>query len=275
MSCLSISNIEALREYAALSVSARTIARSVMPNVQDSALVSVDSDRAPKAGWSVLRDTNGNGIAIHVGQIVPSDTPLAGIVARLRSAQAVSRFLEEPELRGFVMVEDDVLSPEWRSMAVHVGGAILWVGLVGNWAILSKVEEPSHGKRPVRITLLGHLDEQVPLRPDSEVDFSEFRLEFADRGLNARIVTVQGGSMKVRIDEEPDQEFAWAPSVRLELGELEMKFEDLLALQPGNMIEVEVPRPIRAYLRVGQSQLAVGEIEIRETGVVVTVVEVF
>jgi flagellar motor switch/type III secretory pathway protein FliN len=80
--------------------------------------------------------------------------------------------------------------------------------------------------------------------------------------------------MKMRVDEQFDEEATWSPGIRLDLGELEMAFEDLLALQPGSELEVEAAHPIRTYLRVGHSQLAVGELEVREGGIVVKIVEV-
>jgi flagellar motor switch protein FliM len=58
------------------------------------------------------------------------------------------------------------------------------------------------------------------------------------------------------------------------LGEIEMAFDDLLRLQPGSELEVEVARPIRTYLRIGNSQLAVGELDVRESGMVVKIVEI-
>ena len=80
--------------------------------------------------------------------------------------------------------------------------------------------------------------------------------------------------MKMRVDDESDEGVAWSPGVRLDLGEIEMAFEDLLGLQPGSELEVEVAHPIRTYLRVGHSQLAVGELDVREGGVVVKIIEV-
>jgi hypothetical protein len=274
MKRLPISNIDALREDAAIALLARTVARSVMPNASFRFDDTRDPACVPKAGWSVLRDAQGNGIALHVGEIVPSGTLLSGIVARLESARALSRFLDSSEPRGFVMVEDEVLSDQWRLSAVHSRHKTLWFGVLGEWQSLSTQEGQSRDDTRVRISLVGQIDQRHDLRSGDELECCSLRLEFVGRGLSGKIVSVRGGKMSVRVDEESQQEFSNAPGIKLELGELEMKLDDLLALQPGHVIEVEVPRPIQAYLKIGHSQLALGHLEIRETGFAIKVAEV-
>jgi hypothetical protein len=274
MSRLPISNIDELREEAELAALVRDIARSVTSHPFEKLAVCRDSGPAPKAGWSVLRDGEGNGVAVHVKDVVASDTALAGIVARLRSAQAVSRFLGQDEPSSHLMVEEDALSAEWRLRGVRIGEATVWVGVVGDWQLLPRADELSPGSRTVRIALLASLPAHLQIRAGIDLECSEIRLELAGCGVGATIVNVRGGVMKMRVDDESDEGVAWSPGVRLDLGEIEMAFEDLLGLQPGSELEVEVAHPIRTYLRVGHSQLAVGELDVREGGVVVKIIEV-
>lgn len=274
MTRLPISNIEVLRDEAELATLAREIARSVIPHIPERLAVCADSEPAPQVGWSVLRDADGNGVAVHVREVVASDTPLAGIVARLRSAQAVSRFLGHDESSDLLMVEEDALSPEWRLRGVRIGDATVWIGVFGDWQVFSRADETSQGSRIVRTALLAFLPEHPEVLPGIELECTEIRFELVECGVSATIVDVRGGMMKMRVNDESDEEVTWSPGIRLDLGEIEMAFDDLLRLQPGSELEVEVDRPIRTYLRVGHSQLAVGELDIREGGVVVKILEI-
>lgn len=274
MSRLSISNIEELREEAELAALVRDIARSVTSHSLEKSAVCRDSESAPKAGWSVLRDGGGNGVAVHVKDVVASDTALADIVARLRSAQAVSRFLGQDEPSDLLMVEEDAPSADWRLRGVRIGEATVWVGVVGDWQVLPRAADLSQGSRTVSTALLASLPAHPEIRAGVELECSEIRLELAERGVSATIVNVRGGVMKMRVGDESDEDVAWSPGIRLDLGEIEMAFEDLLGLRPGSELEIEVAHPIRTYLRVGHTQLAVGELGVREGGVVVKIVEV-
>jgi hypothetical protein len=172
------------------------------------------------------------------------------------------------------MVEGDVLSSEWSLRGVRIGDATVWVGVFGDWQVFSRADETSHGSRMVRTALFAWLADPPEVLPGIELECSEIRFELAERGVTATIVDVRGGKMKMRVEDESDEELAWSPGVRLDLGEIEMAFDDLLRLQPGSELEVEVARPIRTYLRIGNSQLAVGELDVRESGMVVKIVEI-
>ncbi len=271
---LAITNIESLREEAALVELVRDIARHVVSHPAGKLVVLDDLERAPRAGWSALRDTGGNGVAVHSGEVIASDTPLAGIVTRLRSAQAVWRFLGQDKPPELLMVEEDVLSPEWRLRGVRIGDATVWVGVLGDWHAWCGAVKYACGSPMIRTALLAHVPEYSEVRPGAELSCSDIRFELVERGVTATIVDIDGGMMKIRVDAESDEEVTWSPGVRLDLGEIEMAFEDLLGLQPGSELEIEVAHPIRTYLRVGHSQLAVGELDIREGGLVIKIVEV-
>lgn len=274
MSRLPIINIEELREEAELAALVRDIARSVIPQSPRKSAMCRDSESAPKVGWSVLKDGDGNGVAIHVKDVVASDTALADMVARLRSAQAVSRFIAQDEPSSLLMVEEDALSADWKLRGVRIGEATVWVGVVGDWQVFPRAEDLSQSSRTVRTTFLASLPAHPEIRAGVELECSEIRLELAERGVSATIIDIRGGVMKMRVGDESDEDVTWSPGIRLDLGELEMAFEDLLGLRPGSELEIDIAHPIRTYLRVGHSQLAVGELDVREGGVVVKIVEV-
>jgi len=51
--------------------------------------------------------------------------------------------------------------------------------------------------------------------------------------------------------------------VRLDLGEIEIGIEELLALRAGSSIELTSEAPLRCFLRIGATTLAAGEIAIQ------------
>lgn|GEM_PF-5807607 len=274
MRSLAIGNIDAIREEAILMSFASSVVESVVLRSRGSSAALLDPRDAPHRGWSVLQDLRGTGIAIHVGEIIPSDTVLAEVTTRLRSAQTVSRFLEGLQPRALLMQEQDVLSPEWRVVVLRFDSVCAWFGVVGDWRVWAKEQAVSSNGSQVRMSLVAHSEQEIEVVVGQEIKFSELRVVLEESGLTGKILPIEGERMSIQFDEDAEREFEWTPGVSLELGELEMKLEDLLALKPGHNLEIASPHPARVYLRVGRSQLAVGQLELREGGLVVKVTEI-
>jgi hypothetical protein len=172
------------------------------------------------------------------------------------------------------MQEQDVLSPEWRVVAVRFDSVRVWLGVIGDWRVWVKQQEASSKVSRVRTSLLAYSEQGIEVVAGQEVTLSELSVVLEESGLTGKMLPIEGGRMGIQFDEEDNRELAWTPGISLELGDLEMKFEDLLALKPGHNLEIAAPHPTRVYLRVGRSQLAVGQLEVRQGGFVVKVIEI-
>jgi len=62
--------------------------------------------------------------------------------------------------------------------------------------------------------------------------------------------------------------------IRLDLGEIELSLEEIVALRSGTAIELKADMPLRCFMRVGSTTLAQGELRTEERGLVLVVKEV-
>jgi flagellar motor switch protein FliM len=62
--------------------------------------------------------------------------------------------------------------------------------------------------------------------------------------------------------------------VRLDIGEIELSLQEIVALRSGTAIDLKAEMPLRCFMRVGSATLALGELAIEDRGLVLRITEV-
>jgi flagellar motor switch/type III secretory pathway protein FliN len=62
--------------------------------------------------------------------------------------------------------------------------------------------------------------------------------------------------------------------MRLDLGDIDLSLDEIVALRAGSVIELEGGTPLRCFMRVGSTVLAEGEVSVKDARLIVRVVSV-
>jgi hypothetical protein len=244
----------------------------------------VSTARAPQRVWSVLEGTGGMGVAVNVSRLFASETALQQLITRLRSAQGVVQYCAKygtaPPLHNLHFVEQDQVPAEWRTVEVPTSHGGVWFAASPAFEDVA----PDGGtllsawqNRTVSSPVVAVLEGEFQLYAGATVMARPAWFEFG--AWNVRLFIEQGGTgrMSLRGEQQGDGDVGQGsvPGVVVDLGEIEIDLQTVLALRAGSSIELESETPLRGYVRCGTTQLALAEIEVGAQAIVLNIVEVF
>jgi flagellar motor switch/type III secretory pathway protein FliN len=114
----------------------------------------------------------------------------------------------------------------------------------------------------------------VPLVGGS-ISFDTLTVRVTEFDMEGVLQFDKGGTMTLEITATiGNEKDTPVPGVRIDLGELEIALQDLLALKPGEVIALGPLDPMACHLRVGSSVIARGELRQGEEGAVISITHV-
>lgn len=242
---------------------ARLVGVESLSRVEATPLEFAPSLAAP--GWIIAVDEAGNGVAVCPRDVVPGRTPLRCRIEYARYAARVVTLFETGGARLTIRALDQERCPEeWRVYRARVGDDEAFCAVSYPPPPMgSNVEPLRREPRRARLRLWGWCvsSDGGKGEPLGEYDAIQARLQDQEQVYELRVGGE--GTMIVRaVEHEKRVDSPHALGVRLDLGEVELGLEELLALRAGSAIEIAAEGPLRCFLRVGGTTLAAGELAV-------------
>gem|GEM_PF-2834315 len=280
---LHIENREQLRDDGEL---VPLVERVVTCMVRGAAIQEVrrgEQELRASPGWIVFQDEQERGIAVNVEGLIPSRTRLR---QRLEAVQHALQMIECFGGRdGFplLLTDCDECPFDWTLYEIQVrGGSIL----CGVSLPVPELIVPSNSRprtlAKVRCAFVGRLTRDGLIHVGQTQLIDLLTVECPAQNFNGTLRITEEGSMTIQrnVAEEMDAEVERERSgmagalIRLDLGEIELSLEEIVALRSGTAIELKADMPLRCFMRVGSTTLAQGELRTEERGLVLVVKEV-
>jgi flagellar motor switch/type III secretory pathway protein FliN len=234
-------------------------------------------------GWVIFQDARQAGFGINAEGLIVSRTNLR---LKLNSLQHTRRIIDEFGGReGFpLMLTDRLRCPaEWTlyQVALRTGSVLCAVSLPAPRLV---------GKRPVitreefrvSVPLIAALPWDGPMNVGETRVVQALSVECPQQRFQGKLrVSEEGGmsiqrGMAVDVEEgmEPEETTQPGALIRLDLGEIELSLQEIVALRSGSKIELKAELPLNCFMRVGATTLARGELQVDQDSIVLRIKEV-
>jgi hypothetical protein len=234
-------------------------------------------------GWIVFRDEQERGVAVNVGGLIPSRTPLRLRLDAVQHALLIIECFGGRESFPLRLSDSQECPPHWTLYQAQVrsGSILCGVSLPAPDLIAQTKVRPRALPR-VRCAFAGRLtwDDLIHVGQTRLTDV--LMVECPAQKFIGILRITEEGSMTIQrnvaeemdADVEREQSSAAGALIRLDLGEIELSLEEIVALRSGTAIELKADMPLRCFMRVGSTTLAQGELRTEERGLVLIVKEV-
>ena len=237
-------------------------------------------DRSPTIstpGWIVLEDTTGHGVGVCPRDVAQGRTTLRRTIDYARCAAQVATLFPSHESAFRVRALDQETCPqEWAAYRVSVGNNELWCAVsYPPPALRSEIKPRPLVSRHVRLRMRGWCAPRGEGLDDALGHYQRIHVEIEGQRERYELKVGEERSMIVAMTED-EQASANSDSlgVRLDLGEIDIALDELLALRSGSSIELATEGPLRCFLRIGATTLAAGEIAVSGEQLTVRVNEI-
>lgn len=277
---LQIRSKENLVRQAALASYVENLALCVLgggstPRVEARALERSPTISAP--GWIVLEDTTGHGVGVCPRDVAQGRTTLRRTIDYARCAAQIAAVFKSEESTFRVRALDRETCPEeWAAYRVSVGDDELWCAVsYPPPAFDSEITPRPVVSRHVRLRMRGWC---APRGNGLDGALGQSQMVHVEiegqRGRYELNVTEEGSMIVAKTEDEQASANNDSLGVRLDLGEVEITLDELLALRAGSSIELAAEGPLRCFLRIGATTLAEGEIVVSGEHLTVRVNEI-
>jgi hypothetical protein len=250
-----VHNREALKAEQALLPFARYISRLLT----SSGVIREISfqERPPVGDWVVFQGAEGRGFCVRLEDEYTSLSPLQRSLSFVRRAHAVVKGFGGPRSFPFVLSLRADAPETWRVCKVSGVVSTVWCG--SSIPVLDPPARTIGEERDpkVRLRLIGHLSSIGEGSVGTRVAMNNVALSLPEVGIVGRGY-FNGGAMTMEIEERSDAGEQNVPGVRLDLGEIEVRLSDLVALRPGAVLDLGGSQLERCYMRLGSTILAEG-----------------
>lgn len=226
-----------------------------------------------RSDWLVFQDENGRGFGLCGDEVSSSKT----IQSKLKQATALWRIgtalrgRAEPRL---TLREGYAPPSDWAIFKVLLQNDEMWCAISTPSPFIPGVVPNAGFVGSVRARVFGAMAiTDVPI-VGALLSFDSLVVRIVDFDVDGVLRIEKGGNMTIDITDRGREDDMNVPGVRLDLGELEISLQDLLALQSGEVIALGPVDPMTCYLRVGSSLIARGELRQSEEGVSVLITHV-
>jgi len=205
-------------------------------------------------------------VAICPRDVVPGRTPLRSRIEYARYAARVAALFASGPARLTIASIDQTRCPEdWRVYQVRVGDDEALCAI--SYPLPPQGSDfalPRRSPRHVRLRLRGWCSFPERREPEISVEYDAISVRVQDQEHLYELRVGEEDSMIVTpVEDKERAESIDSLRVRLDLGEIEIGLEELLALRAGSSIELASEAPLRCFLRIGATTLAAGEIAIQ------------
>jgi flagellar motor switch/type III secretory pathway protein FliN len=276
---LRLNNREELLRAAQLVPLIEEMALCVSSGDAVEAIIRADSALGRLPGWIVYADDHNGGIALHPYEVSPAATLLRRCITFASHAQKVVRCFGGGQGRfPLYLCEEEVCPAEWHIFKVTLkhGDFLCAVSFPAPELVFGGVQQVQP-HRKVPIALQAQVEWVGGISIGASQVFDSIFAGCIDQEIfgylrisEERIMTFSS----LRAEQQQERTGNGEVRVRLDLGDIELSLPEVAALRVGSELELEVELPLRCYLRIGSTTLAVGEIVRAETGLRITLTEI-
>ncbi len=250
-----IHNREALRMEQAILPFARYVSQVLTSSgvVRD----LTHETRFPHDGWVIFQGEGERGFGIRCDHESASFSPLQRALELVRCAHLMVKGFGGARAFPFTFSLRSRPPDSWR--VCKVVGVVSTVWCSSSMPVLEPpartIGEPRDPM--VRTGLLGYLPSVGEATVGARLAVDEFAVWLPEVGIVGRCYS-NGGDMTVEVEEVRDVLERHVPGVRIDLGEIEVRLSDLVALRPGAVLDLGEARLERCSMRLGSTILAEG-----------------
>lgn len=264
---LTLVNQQALTERAAILPCIEALTCRMLRVARVCGIDEVESSLVQKGGWIVASDAEQRGIGFHLYESDLGTTPLRSRIERVRSVCVVAEWLARGGTSGWQVHEEMSLPQGWRVLRVitEVGALLCGVSFPVSERITlcrrAEVQWPI-----AKLHIAGCLSLLQLISEGDTISVNEFLVEFEGQGFGGRFSVSDTGGLCIKpsIKGEAMKCVENGVRLRLDLGDVELGLDEVVALRAGSVLELEGGLPLRCFVRVGASALAEGEISVVE-----------
>ncbi len=234
-------------------------------------------------GWVVFCGPAQRGMAVNLEGIFPSRSHLRLRLNSMQYAQHVVAGFGGQAAFPLRLTDREECPADWNLYQVHVQGGLILCAASSPAPMFTA--HPPIGVRQLpqaALVFVGHIAWDGIVSVGETCVMRALRVECPQQRLWGVATVSEEGVMKVQSEDalnsgaggvEVNAASAGA-LVRLDIGEIELSLQEIVALRSGTAIDLKAEMPLRCFMRVGSATLALGELAIEDRGLVLRITEV-
>jgi hypothetical protein len=234
--------------------------------------------------WLVFSDLQQSGIAVNLQGLFYSQTNFRSRINAVQMARSIVEDLGGQPNCLLRLTDCEDYPSEWRLYKVFLSrGSILCA--VSSPAPRINLNPTLHTRSlpRVKIALTSYIDWKGLVCVGERRLVRALRVQCYQQRFSGDLVLSLGGQMSIQsrggdLSEAGSEISEGAKTgsalVRIDLGEIELSLQEIIALRAGTTLELKADLPLRCYMRVGATTLAEGELDIDGDNLVLCVKEV-
>lgn len=253
--CFQIHNREALRAEHSLLPFACYISRVLTSSgvVRD----QMHETSPPHDGWIIFQGDGERGFGVRCDHESAALSPLQRALELVRCAHLLVKGFGGPRAFPFTLSLRSEPPESWRVCKVVGVVGTVWCG--SSIPVLNPPARTMGMERELkaRTRVVAHLPFLGEVAVGTTLEIEELAVWLPEIGIVGRCF-YSGGDMTLNVEERSDVREQQVPGVRLDLGEIEVRLSDLVALRPGAVLDLGEASLERCYVRLGSTILAEG-----------------
>ena len=241
-------------------------------------------------GWIVFSGAKQLGMAFNLEGLVLSKSNLRLRINHIQQAQQVVAGFGGRDAFPLWLSGREDCPVDWPLYRVSVGKGVILCSASSPAPVFTSQRQVTSARLPISVSRLTHVtliftgylvwNEMVSVGESHVIQ--SLRVECAQQRWVGVITVSQEGVMNIQSKDtcksDPSNEHSEAHYsgvvVRLDIGEIKLSLQELVALRSGTAIEIQAEMPLRCFMQVGVTTLAQGELSIEDHGLVLRVTEV-
>jgi hypothetical protein len=276
---LKLRETEALSEYGALAPLVEQVILQVVGIPPDNIRRDATGETHVTPGWSVFEDDEGRGIAVNLQRGNADTTQLQGRFNLFQQTLVVAGALKALSSEAELCLSDgDTCPSDWAMFYVEVDTRTIGCAVSGPPPRLM-AHEPRRTLRDaviaVHLTALCAWEGAVAVGEYREM--STLRVALGQGDVTGVLCRREEGEMTMQLKGVEGDERGLGEEnmpVKIDLGEVRLSLEQLLAVRRGMEISLDAEMPLRCYMRIGTTIIAEAVLELESNGVRLTIVDV-
>jgi hypothetical protein len=276
---LKLRDNDALQEYVALAPITEQVMLQVVGALPDSIARDITDDARAMPGWSVFKDDAGRGLALNLHYKNNVLTPLQRRFNLFQQTLVVAGAVKALRIgEDLHLCDCEDLPPDWVLFRLDMDKKVIWCAVSRTPPRLS-LDESRSSIQDAMVTL--PLTAECGWHGAAMVGESQviniLSVALGQGDVTGVLYRGVGGGMTIRVEELDNSERKVGDEflpVRIDLGEVRLSLEQLVAVRRGMQLSLDTELPLRCYMRVGATTLAEAILEPDSTGMRLTIVDV-
>lgn len=270
---LTVRNRDALQERARSLPVIEAMLGEIVPAKHIRSIEVVSSSVCAEPGWIVLQDVRGRGLGINIMGVEPACTTLRRHIVCARGAHKLAHWMRGISTSGFTLRADPGCPQGWGMVRVTTdSGSFLYAA--SECGVIAGRSPSERGMPRVALRVVGTVVAKPEWFEQGIIEVDRLAFEIESQNVRGSLYVCAEKGMGIHVEEDSAIESPGDSGVlmRLDLGDIELSLNEVVALRAGSVIELQGTEPLRCYMRVGSTVLAEGEVAVKEDRIVVRVV---